>query len=370
MAGVQGQRPVQIVTDTGDSAMDDTNNAVRVNVVTGGGAGGTSATDESAYTPTSSTGTPVMGAVDEVAADDAAEGTLAILRSTVARALHVNLRDAAGAEVAVGGGTQYTEDAAAAANPVGTALIMVRADSLAGLTTTDGDNVAARGTDKGELYVKHADSMVVTATNLDVRDFSSASDSVAVLQATASNLNAQVVGTVAHDSGDSGNPVKIGYKAIAYGASPTAVTANDRTDAYANRHGVPFVIGGHPNILTRSAVVADADGAQTDASLVGTISAGTKVAVTEILVKASNANSVNVNVRVGFGTANVPTPALAGTAGLLLDEYAIPPGGGSGRGNGTAVIGIGADGAELRLTCGDPTGGHLTVTFSYFEIDS
>jgi len=74
-----------------------------------GGSGGTSSTDEATFTPTSSTGTPVMGAVDETTPDAAAEGTLAIVRSTLNRALHVNLRDASGNEVAVGGGTQYTE---------------------------------------------------------------------------------------------------------------------------------------------------------------------------------------------------------------------------------------------------------------------
>ena len=95
------------------------------------------------------------------------EGDLAIIRATTNRALHVNLRDAAGAELAVGGGTQYTEDAAAAANPVGTALNLIRADALAGVTTTDGDNVAARGTDKGELYVKHVDAIPVTGTTAE-----------------------------------------------------------------------------------------------------------------------------------------------------------------------------------------------------------
>ena len=59
-------------------------------------------------------------------------------------------------------GTQYTEDDAAAANPIGTALNLIRKDTLAALTTTDGDNVAARGTDKGELYVKHVDAIPVT----------------------------------------------------------------------------------------------------------------------------------------------------------------------------------------------------------------
>ncbi len=59
-----------------------------------------------------------------------------------------------------GGGTQYTEDAAAATDPVGTALMMVRSDSPSAITSTDGDNVAARGTNKGELYVKHNDTII------------------------------------------------------------------------------------------------------------------------------------------------------------------------------------------------------------------
>lgn len=62
-----------------------------------------------------------------------------------------------------GGGTQYTEDAAAASDPVGNALIMVRTDSLSGSTVSaDGDNIAARATSKGELYVKHSDAIPVT----------------------------------------------------------------------------------------------------------------------------------------------------------------------------------------------------------------
>jgi hypothetical protein len=79
-------------------------------------------------------------------------------------ALNVAIVDASGDQItSFGGGTQYTEDAAAAANPIGNALIVVREDGRAGsLTTTDGDNVALRGNNFGELYVKHTDSIAVT----------------------------------------------------------------------------------------------------------------------------------------------------------------------------------------------------------------
>lgn len=121
-----------------------------------GGSGGTSATDDDAFTAGSGSGTPVMGFFS---ADTVDAGDVGVLAMDASRRLLVSIE---ADNVGIGGGTQYTEDAAAAANPVGTALIMVRDDALSAQTTTDGDNVAARGTDKGELYVKHADAIAVT----------------------------------------------------------------------------------------------------------------------------------------------------------------------------------------------------------------
>ncbi len=97
------------------------------------------------------------------------DGANAALKATVldltdSNPLTVAMVDANGDQVSsFGGGTQYTEDAAAAANPIGTALNMVRDDARGGsLTSTDGDNVAVRGTNAGELYVKHVDPIPVT----------------------------------------------------------------------------------------------------------------------------------------------------------------------------------------------------------------
>lgn len=53
-----------------------------------------------------------------------------------------------------GGGTEYTEDVAAATDPTGGANILVRQDTPAGLTTADGDNVAQRGTNFGAAFVQ------------------------------------------------------------------------------------------------------------------------------------------------------------------------------------------------------------------------
>lgn len=179
----------------------------------------------------------------------------------------------------------------------------------------------------------------------------------------------QEVGNIAHDGVDSGNPVKIGYKAIAHGANPTAVAAADRTDSYANRAGIPFVIGGHPNIISKEFTVLDSDGAQTNLALI-TVSAGTKIVVTKIGVYAHNANTVSVDVRVGFGTATLPAAALAGATGIILSHPKVAAGSGVVEGNGSGIIGIGADDEDLRLTCDDPVTGSIRILVNYYTIES
>jgi len=171
-----------------------------------------------------------------------------------------------------------------------------------------------------------------------------------------------VAGDVAHDGVDSGNPVKQGAKAVAHGANPTAVAAADRSDLYCNRHGIPFAIGGHPNVVT---LTNEYTGAQTDVALV-TVSTGTKIVVVGYMVACSKANTVNVLAKLGFGTANVP----ASGAGVIGWHPGIDPGGGYARGNGGGILGIGADNEDLRFTCGAPTTGSVTVSVQYFTIES
>lgn len=172
---------------------------------------------------------------------------------------------------------------------------------------------------------------------------------------------ASVSGDVAHDGVDAGEPVKLGGKAIAHGTNPTGVAANDRTNWYFNRAGVPFMIGGHPNSVT---VEAAYTAAQTDAAII-TISTGTKIVVTAISVTCDNANSVDVGYRVGFGTANTPT-----TTGVVSTHPGVAPGSGVVEGNGGGIIGIGADNEDLRITCEVPTGGSIRVKVTYYTIES
>lgn len=173
----------------------------------------------------------------------------------------------------------------------------------------------------------------------------------------------QFQGSAAHGASDAGGPVKTGSVAVAHGANPTAVTAGQRTDNYANRAGIPFHIGGHPNIQT---LRANYTSAQTDTAIV-TVGAGAKIVVTAIMVTADAANSVDVAVIIGFGTANTPT-----TTGVVASHPGIPAasGGGFARGDGSGILGIGADNEDLRITSEVPTGGSISVIVTYFTIES
>ena len=81
-----------------------------------------------------------------------------VLDYTSSNPLAVRLSDSNGDYVAAGAGTQYTEDAPAAANPVGSSVNLIRSDTPATQTTTDGDNVAQRGTNYGAAYVQVVNS--------------------------------------------------------------------------------------------------------------------------------------------------------------------------------------------------------------------
>lgn len=77
--------------------------------------------------------------------------------------LAVRLTDTNGDYVSAGGGTQYVEDVASAADPTGNMAIARRRDTLSALeVSADGDNIALNASSKGELYVKHTDTVPVT----------------------------------------------------------------------------------------------------------------------------------------------------------------------------------------------------------------
>lgn len=178
---------------------------------------------------------------------------------------------------------------------------------------------------------------------------------------------------VQDDAGVTAGTTKVtmaGAMSVAHGSNPDAADAGDGGMILANRHRVPFFIGGHPNVISREYMTT---GSQTNDAVI-LVSSGAKIVVTQIQVIVSNATTVNVQCRVGFGTASVPSEPASGTdegvAGVVFSHPGIAPGSGATRGDGSGMLGVGADAEDLRITCDAPTSGKLTLLVSYFTIES
>jgi hypothetical protein len=174
---------------------------------------------------------------------------------------------------------------------------------------------------------------------------------------------AAVGGGTPHDSVDSGNPLLTGARALAHGTNPTAVAAADRTVVYANRAGIPWVIGGHPNVQTVKHTTITT--AVTDAKII-TVAGGLKIVVTAFTVTLDNASTVFPTFLMGFAQTNTPT-----TTQVIGAHGGIPAGGGFSRGDGSGILGIGADGDDLIVTTtGNATGNGLQIVVTYYTIES
>jgi hypothetical protein len=163
-----------LVDTTGDYAplQVDATGSLKVAIISGAGSGGTALADNAAFTPGTTSFTPIGGEVDDTGSTDATENSAGAVRMTVKRAIHVNLRDATGAELSVGGGTQYDEDAVSAGAEKVTMAGVVRRDTAASSSGTDGDisTLATDATGRLWAHVGTVDggtiTTVSTVTNL------------------------------------------------------------------------------------------------------------------------------------------------------------------------------------------------------------
>lgn len=123
--------------------------------------------------------------------------------------------------------------------------------------------------------------------------------------------------SIAHDSADSGNPKKIGFKATSSISAKTMVANDDRTDAFSGLDGVQ-ITRPHSNLEDRvSAVVGVTDGSST--SLVAAQGAGIRFCATTIVVSNSSATNVTVDIRDGTaGSVIMTLPAAANMGGAVV----------------------------------------------------
>lgn len=199
--------------ETGEMQFDAQGN-LKVNIQAGAAAGGTSSTDDAAFTAGSGSGTPMMGFVT---ADTVDSGDVGVVGMLANRQLKVTLYDSAGAELAVGGGTQYTEDAASAANPTGTVPMLVRQDTPASEVSTNGDNIAQRATQYGAAYTQ-----IVSSTGSFIDTFGGGT------QYTEGDTDATITGTAMLMEG-AGNALVVAQGTAADGLLVNLGSNNDVT---------------------------------------------------------------------------------------------------------------------------------------------
>lgn len=168
-----------------------------------GGSGGTSHADDAAFSiGGASSITPVGFLADETTPDSVDEGDVGVARMTLNRKAYAVLADptaenSAGVDasghlqvdiaadsVGIGGGTQYTEDDVAAANPVGNQPVLVRQDTPASEVSANGDVIAQRATQYGAGYVQ-----IVSSTGSFVDSFGGGT------QYTEGGTDATITGT-------------------------------------------------------------------------------------------------------------------------------------------------------------------------------
>lgn len=145
-----------------------------------------------------------------------------------------------------------------------------------------------------------------------------AADGDYIGQATDVKGNSLVVGNIAHDTADAGNPVKIGGKAVS--AEPTAVTANDRVNALFDLVGKLIVLPyANPENFVSGAITSAMTGT-TSTSLIAAPASGLRNYITQITVSNAHATvGTDIVIQDGSGGTTLYTiPAAAVYGGATL----------------------------------------------------
>ena len=146
------------ITQGGNTAAVNGSSQLSVNCANCSGSG-VSHQDKTGFTAGTTNFVPVGGYRDDTAPSTVTEGEAAAARLTENRAIHVNLRDATGAEVSVGGGTQYDQGTATTDTDKLTMGGAVRRDTAAVATgVVDGDRLALSTDSVGRLRTTAADT--------------------------------------------------------------------------------------------------------------------------------------------------------------------------------------------------------------------
>lgn len=373
-------------------------NPLSVSVVGGGSATSVSAADEAAWTAGVTLFNPGGGVFNDSAAA-LTTGQQGTGRLTPNRAVHTNLRNQAGTEVGTAGAPLRIDPTGGTPQPV-TGTFFQATQPVSGTVTANQGTQNAAGAASWNVQGAAgsggvlANPVIVGGQNAGVVKYMSLDANGGVNQGgqnAGGAVSWNVQGAASDNTALAGSPLRLGASdatniqtlrqatattgttgtgllgaapqglAVAVGTAPSTVTAGQYVSQVATRGGIPFSIGGHPNIVT---VRANFTTAQTNTVVVAN-TAGTKLVVTGYMIDADNANSVNTQVRIGLAQTTTPT-----TTGVFASHPGVAAGSGIARGNGGGILAIGADGDQILLTSGVPTGGSIDVLVEYFATPS
>lgn len=269
------------------------------------------------------------------------DGVSSSIRATVfdytnSNPLAVVLRDTNGDYVSVGGGTQYTEDAAAAANPVGNAVNLIRQDTPADEVSTNGDNISQRGTKYGAAFTQ-----IVTSAGAFVDSFGGGTEYTEDAAAAADPVGKANIlvrkdtpATITSTDGDN-----IAQRGTNYGAAYVQIV--DSSGNYVNSFGggTQYTEGDIDASITGTAMLMEV-GSNTLQPVQGTVADG-------LLVNLGANNDVTVT---GTVTANL----AAGTNNIGdVDVLSVPA--------PLSTTGGGTEATALRVTVANDSTGVLSV---------
>lgn len=123
-----------------------------------------------------------------------------------------------------------------------------------------------------------------------------ASSDVITVQGIASGTPQPVSGNIAHGSGDSGNPIKVGTRAQSTPSSSAVEAVNDRLDLMSDLDGALIVRQSSPHGDYVSATVNEASATPTVEVLFPSAGASVKTCITDITIFNSSATTVYVNL--------------------------------------------------------------------------
>lgn len=134
--------------------------------------------------------------------------------------------------------------------------------------------------------------------------------------------SSSTAGDVAHDAADSGNPVKVGFKATTALSGLTLVANADRTNGFAGVDGVQIV---RPHCNLEDIVSGNASNTDgTSTSVIATAGAGIKQYLTSVILTNTSSSNIYVEMKSGSTVrATIPLPANSGA--VFNPPVPLPP---------------------------------------------